>query len=152
MTRLAVLLRGVNVGGHRRVPMAAWRARLEDLGCTEVTTHLQSGQAVVASGLSPDALATAVRADLLEGLGVETDVLVRDHAQLRAVVDGCPWPEAADEAPTTVHVAFLDSVPGPGVLYLLMPGGAGRTRMPAKGPGTARNWRTVVRLLEMTGA
>lgn len=46
----AVLLRGINVGGHRKVPMAELRSLLEGLGHENVRTHLQSGNAVITTG------------------------------------------------------------------------------------------------------
>lgn len=163
-----MLLRGVNVGSARRVVMREWAARLRALGLDDVSTHLNSGQAVVTTQLPAARLAALVRDDLA-AYGVDTHVLVRDHDQLQQVVDGCPWPQEAAQAPTTVHVAFVEQVPtsgwvvedpdrylpeqarvGPGVVYLLMPNGAGRTRLPTSGEGTARNWRTVLTLLELT--
>jgi len=51
--RQVVLLRGINVGGHRRVPMADLRALLAGLGYERVRTHLQSGNVVVESEASP---------------------------------------------------------------------------------------------------
>lgn len=168
MAVFAVLLRGVNVGGQRKVPMKEWAARLTALGCTDVVTYLQSGQAVVRTPLSATELAGAVRADLAEGLGVDTVVMVRTHAQLREVEAGCPWPDVAAEDPTKVHAAFVDAAPsgwvasepakydpelavvGPGVVYLLLPDGAGRAKMAPVKDATARNWRTVQKLVELT--
>jgi uncharacterized protein (DUF1697 family) len=165
-----VLLRAVNVGGGNKVPMKQWRDRLEALGLTDVETYLQSGQAVVRTRLGAAALARLVADDLREGLGVDTAVLVRTHAQLQRVVAGCPWPDVAEADPTKVHVAFVDEAPtsgwvvedpdryapeqavvGAGVVYLHLPQGAGRSRMPPSKVGTARNWRTVLRLVELTG-
>lgn len=166
----AILLRGVNVGGGRKVAMKQWATRLEALGCTDVVTYLQSGQAAVRTRSSAAALAAAVRADLAEGLGVDTVVMVRSHAQLQRVVDGCPWPEVAAAEPTKVHVLFVERAPtsgwvvtdpekyapelaviGSGVVYLLFPNGQGKSRMAPLKEGTARNWRTVLKLLELTG-
>lgn len=170
--RRVVLLRAVNLGGRNTVSMKTWAARLEALGCSDVTTYLQSGQAVLSSDLDPHLLAEQVRLDLADGFGVETPVLVRTPQQVRAVLDGCPWPQHAEAEPTQVHVAFRDcdaprpwwredpdryaperSVDGPGCTYLLFPGGAGRARMPPDrgGDATARNWRTVRALADLLG-
>ena len=59
-----------------------------------------------------------------------------------------PWQAAILYADEPDRYLPERAVPGPGVVYLLMPGGAGRTRMPTNGPGTARNWRTVQVLLD----
>ena len=160
-----MLLRAVNLGSVNKVPMKVWRERLGELGCTEVATHLQSGQAVLESPLGDAALARAVHDDLLEGFGVDTPVLVRSATQVQQVVDGCPWPDVAAAEPTKVHVAFTDDPPqgwwqdeperylperaqdGPACVYLLFPDGAGRARTPAvRGRSTSRNWRTVLAL------
>lgn len=170
MPKYAVLLRAVNLGGVRRVPMATWAARLTELGYRDVRTYLQSGQAVVNSRNRSAAVAKQVHDDLRTVLGVDTAVLVRTHAQLREVVAACPWPDAAARDPTHVHAMFVDVTPakgwlltdadkylperavlGPGVVYLLFPNGAGRSKMPTSSiEGTARNWRTVLKLLELT--
>lgn len=165
-----MLLRAVNLGARNKVNMKAWAARLTALGCADVTTYLQSGQAVLSSDLDTGTLAERVRVDLAEGFGVETPVLVRTPEQLRAVLDACPWPDHAAAEPTQVHVAFLDgearrpwwreeperyaperAVDGPGCTYLLFPNGAGRARMPAERGtnATARNWRTVLALHDL---
>ncbi len=59
-----VLLRAVNLGGHNKVPMKAWAARLEALGCSDVTTYLQSGQALLRTHLDEHERSAAIRSDL----------------------------------------------------------------------------------------
>jgi uncharacterized protein (DUF1697 family) len=102
----AVLLRGVNVGGNNRVPMADLRACLQSLGGIQVSTYLQSGNAVVTTALS--------RQDLCRGVADRFGVAVvaRTHTELTAVVDANPFLDAA-AAPTTLHVAFLAGQPEP---------------------------------------
>lgn len=161
-----LLLRGVNVGGHRRLPMAELRERVGRLGGVDVRTYLQSGNVVVAGG--PADLA----ARLADELG--TPVLERTAAALQEVVDGNPFPEVAD--PTRLVAVFLsrpvpaaaqallapaatapDRVrPAAGVLYVHYPRGqAGATLSAATlarvdPAATARNWRTVLALREMS--
>ena len=163
--RSLLLLRSVNLGSHHKVPMKTWAARLRELGCAEVTTYLQSGNAVVEhDGPLPGGV---VERDLRAGFGVSTAVLSRTPEQVRAVRDGCPWPEHASAEPTQVHAVFVDgpvtrpwwreqperyaperAEDGPDAYYLLLPNGAGRPRMPAErgARATARNWRTVLAL------
>lgn len=103
MPRYVVLLRGVNVGKGNRVPMAGFKRLLEDLGCTQVTTVLNSGNAVVSwPGRSGTALAQAVGAALQQQFGVLTPVLVRSAAALASVVKHNPMPPADEE-----HSRFL---------------------------------------------
>ena len=102
MTRYAVLLRGVNVGGGNRIAMADLRALLERRGCTDVRTYLQSGNAVVDHDGAD--LTAAVEQALTDELGLSVAVLVRTAAELDAVVEACPF-EVAD--PKAVHAVFL---------------------------------------------
>jgi len=149
--------------------MADLRALLERLGCTDVATYLQSGNAVVTSAKGAT-LAGAVS----EELGV--DVLIRTAAQLTAVVTANPFTHVARADPTKVAVAFLSSRPdkarydaidhasfapdeielGKDVLYVHYPNGQGRaTLKPAVLSrlgvvSTVRNWRTVEALARMS--
>lgn len=161
-----LLLRGINVGGHRRLPMAELRERVERLGGVDVRTYLQSGNVVVAAG--PAELAGR----LADELG--TPVLERTATALRETVEGNPFREVDD--PTRLVAVFLsrplpaaaqallapaatapDRVrPAPGVLYVHYPRGqAGATLRPETlariDPcATARNWRTVLALRELS--
>ena len=105
MARSAVLLRGVNVGSHNRIRMPALVEVLDGIGCTDVETYVQSGNAVVTSALRPAALERAVHEALLP-VGIDSVVLVRTRRDLDAVVASDPWPSAD---PKLHHVAFLSS-------------------------------------------
>ncbi|MCW8095615.1 DUF1697 domain-containing protein [Streptomyces tauricus] len=179
-TTYAALLRGINVGGSRKVPMAELRTLLEGLGHSGVGTYLQSGNAVFTSDHGDeDSLAEELAAALAERFGFTVDVLVRDHAYLRAVLDACPFPAAELEA-KQLHVTYFSApvdaerftsvdqrtfLPeefrlGDRVLYLYAPDGLGRSKLAeslakprvTKGiVATTRNWNTVVKLVELTG-
>jgi uncharacterized protein (DUF1697 family) len=86
-----VLLRGVNVGGAKRVPMARFRELLVDLGFTGVATLLNSGNAVyrAATG-TPKAHAERIGAALREKLGVDVSVIVKTAKTLEAIVTSNP--------------------------------------------------------------
>lgn len=159
--RCAVLLRGVNVGRGNRLAMADLRAVLSGLGCTDVVTYLQSGQAVVTA--EPAGLADLVARAL------NLPVQVRTGPELARVVAGNVFPERA-ATPKQLHDAFLTTDPGelreqhdadelaagPGCLYLSFAGSSHNSplvpRLRAWGTGlTARNWTTVLRLAELTG-
>ncbi|GAB2613057.1 DUF1697 domain-containing protein [Streptomyces capparidis] len=166
--RCVALLRGVNVGGHRGVVMSELRALLTGLGHTDVRTHLQIGNAVFTAAAGPTDRIAAEIGGALGGV----KVMVRTAAELRGVVERNPLPV---RDPARLLVAFLDAPvdrralravdlaayapeevrAGERELYYHLPGGAGRARLPAAVerrlgvPVTARNWNTVVRLLEM---
>ena len=169
MTRYVVLLRGVNVGGHHPVKMADFAALLTSLGCSQVATYLQSGNAVVTASADRSALQEGVAAAL--GVGV----LLRTSEQWAAVIAGNPYGTAAAADPTTVHAALLSATPtaaayarldptayapdacalGDAVLYLHYPNGAGRSKLTGTVlerlgvVATARNWRTVEALRDL---
>ncbi|MGP4111248.1 DUF1697 domain-containing protein [Streptomyces sp. 4N509B] len=172
----AALLRGVNVGGHRRVPMAELRALLTGLGLGGVRTYLQSGNVVFTAPERPaDERAADLTAAMAERFGFEVGCLVLSRAQLAAAVARCPFP--ADELdPSRLMVVFLDGPPGDHPvaradparfapdefrvgereIFAYYPHGSGRSRLgqalaaPGRGfTATARNWRTVTRLLEL---
>ncbi|MFE9393907.1 DUF1697 domain-containing protein [Streptomyces flavidovirens] len=178
-TTYAALLRGINVSGHRRVPMAELRVLLAELGHRDVRTYLQSGNAVFTTDASDeDALAAALEQAIETRFGFAVDCLVRSGAYLKAVADACPFP-AAELAGKQLHVTYFSQPLTPGrfasvdpaaylpeefrlgdrALYLYTPDGLGRSKLaevltrPAllKGiTGTTRNWNTVVKLVEMT--
>jgi uncharacterized protein (DUF1697 family) len=179
MKAYVALLRGINVGGHKKVPMAELRALLTELGHSDARTYLQSGNAVFTSALGDEkALAAQLRQAIEDHFGFGADVLVRDHAYLKAVADACPFPAASLEGrqlhvtyfsqPVTAsHLAPLDAARylpeefrfGDRCLYLYAPNGLGRSKLaealakstPTKGVfATSRNWNTVVKLVELT--
>ncbi|MFF4172806.1 DUF1697 domain-containing protein [Streptomyces sp. NPDC001744] len=175
----AALLRGINVSGRRKVPMADLRTLLEDIGHRNVRTYLQSGNAVFTtdSASSEEELTAALEEAIEERFGFRVDCLVRDGAYLAAVAEACPFPAAELEG-RQLHALYFSGPPDAGrfaaidrdayrpedfalgdrVLYLYAPGGLGTSRLgdavsrPALSEGlvvTARNWNTVLRLVEM---
>jgi uncharacterized protein (DUF1697 family) len=89
MPRFVALLRGVNVGGAKRVPMAELRALLLSLGYTDVKTLLNSGNAVFNStGRSTAAHAGRIRTAIAATLDVEVPVIVKSAAEMAAIVSG----------------------------------------------------------------
>ncbi|WP_328437928.1 DUF1697 domain-containing protein [Streptomyces sp. NBC_00444] len=179
MTTYAALLRGINVGGSRKVPMAELRTLMEGLGHGGVRTYLQSGQAVFSSGHGDEeSLAAELTRAIEKHFGFGVDVIVRDHAYLKAVAEACPFP-AADLEAKQLHVTYFSAPVDPDrfaeidqaaylpeefrlgdrALYLYAPNGLGRSKLaehlskPRLNKGviaTSRNWNTVVKLVEMT--
>jgi len=116
MPTFIVLLRGVNVGKAKRVPMADFRRLLQKLGYTDVVTLLNSGNAVFrAARGAPGKLAADIGAAILHTLKIEVPVIVKSARELRAIVDACPI-----DAPAADHSKFLVAfVQQPGVLASL---------------------------------
>lgn len=137
------LLKGVNVGRGRRVPMADFKAVLEGLGCTAVRTLLNSGNAVFHSPARPTALqAEDIRAALQDRLGLQVPTLLKSAEVWAAIVAGIPWtvPEAEQSrlliavGPDAASLAALAPLQqllqgddrfalGPQAAYLHCPGG-----------------------------
>ncbi|NJC72549.1 DUF1697 domain-containing protein [Planosporangium thailandense] len=113
MGRYAALLRGVNVGGNGKLAMGDLRRVLESLGYTDVSTYLQSGNALLTSeDDDQDRIAGRIREALRRELDLDRGVIVRTGAELAAVIGGNPFPAAVTQ-PKLLHVAFLSEQPEP---------------------------------------
>lgn len=172
MPTFIALLRGVNVGKGRRVPMADFRAVLENLGYTGVSTLLNSGNAVfVASASTPAAHARAISDALLHALGVAVPVVVLSASELSSIVAENPLAEQAADG-SRLMVSFVQGadalrsleairalaappdtfVVGRRAAYLHCPQGslasaAGAALLGRHGrAATTRNWSTTLKL------
>lgn len=106
MARRVALFRGINVGGHNRVPMAELRAGLETIGFTDVATIIQSGNVVFATDRDAEDDIAAIRALTAERFGVDVPVLVREATDFAAALAAHPFPVGELE-PKMHHVVFL---------------------------------------------
>lgn len=173
------LLRGINVGGKNRLPMKELAAIFEGAGCVDVKTLIQSGNVVFEA---PRAKATRVGATvaavIAERFGYRVPVIVRTAAELATIASDNPLLCAGAER-AALHVVFLSSEPNAAGLaaldpkrstpdtfivrrseiYLHLPNGTARTKLSndyfdrtLQTTSTMRNWRTVLRLVELAGA
>ncbi len=113
MARLVALLRGINLGAKRRVPMADLRALMGELGYEDVRTVLQSGN-VVFTGAKGTAQAK-LEAAIADRFGFEVDVVLRTVEELAAVVDHDPFGDVAVDL-KRYFVVFLSGTPDAGRL------------------------------------
>ncbi len=175
MKRWAALLKGVNVGGNRKLPMAGLRTLVEGLGYGNAKTLLASGNVVFDAPGGGAAIVAKLEAALAEH-GCKTEVLLRDLAEIDAVIAANPFPEAAADHPSHVLVVFhrdpfpaglIDKLPeiytGPERLHAVgrelfidYPENIGESKLDRalaklKFPAiaTARNWNTVGKLRAM---
>jgi uncharacterized protein (DUF1697 family) len=178
VAKYLALLRGINVGGKNKVPMAELRQLFEELGCTNVRSYIQSGNMVFSATTTADQAAADLEAALprrfdLDSAKIMTLVLGRD--QLDTVVGEAP-PQFGKEPDTYKYdVAFLKGAVGTDVLDQLKPhpevdsiwarpdtvyyrrltSRLTQSRMsriaalPAYQHMTIRNWNTTTKLLEM---
>lgn len=144
MSELIVLLRGINVGQAKQVPMADLRTLLEDAGYGDVRTLLRSGNVVLTAGSGAPATAAAqVAADVSERLGARfgfpIDVVVRTGAQLRKVAAEDPFDGMADDGARR-HVAFLSGTPDRAALQRLLELDAAPELLVRGGPTDLHLW------------
>jgi uncharacterized protein (DUF1697 family) len=175
MSTLIALLRGINVGGHNKLPMKELTALLEGMGLRDVQTYIQSGNVVFRCDVkNRAALAAKISAAIKAQHGYTPQVLLLDAAELRKAITDNPYPEAEAE-PKSLHLFFLADVPqhpdlksleaiktdsehyklAGKVFYLYTPEGLGLSKLAARVEkllgvaASARNWNTVCKLGEM---
>lgn len=107
------LLRGINVGGNKRVPMAALRSLAEGLGWQRVATFIQSGNLVFVSDGSRAALEEDLERALARHFGFSVEVIVRGGAAWRRYVAGTPFPDAQAARPQHVLLGLSKRPPSP---------------------------------------
>lgn len=112
MATYVILLRAVNVGSTGKLPMAAFRKMLEDLGYRNVETYIQSGNAVVDATGSAASVCKAVAAGLQKLMGSAVPVMVRTHAELERAIAANPFAAEAAADGARVHAVFLAGTPG----------------------------------------
>ena len=175
MTTYIALFRGINVGGKHSLPMQSLKSILEDLGCRQVRTYIQSGNVVFQHAEVDRAqLAEQISAEVEERHAFRPQVLLLPVEAFEQAVALNPFPNATAE-PKTLHVSFLAEEPGSPDLagleslktererfaligrlfYLYAPDGIGRSKLATRiekalgVPATDRNWRSVLKILEM---
>ena len=110
MASHVALLRGINVGGRNKVPMAELREVVTALGHTGVSTYIQSGNILFSTPESDDAkLAAALEAAISDRFGIWSSVVVLSRDELARILDGNPYPDEPN--PKFVHVVFMNSEP-----------------------------------------
>lgn len=166
MPAYVALLRAVNVGGTGTLAMADLKGLCERLGLENVRTVLQSGNVVFSSSKSAENVEELLRQALARRMKAPVGVLVRTPAELGAVLERNPFPQAP---PNQVIVFFLPEAPPKGALrglaipgkeelrlsgreiFVFYPDGQGRSklRLPQARTGTGRNLNTIARLAGM---
>jgi uncharacterized protein (DUF1697 family) len=171
--RHLALLRGVNVGGARALPMRDLESAFRGAGATEVATVIQSGNVVFASD-GPELTCAAAATALQARFGFLPTIVLRSAKAWRAMIEANPF-VAANVAPDTLHVACLAAGPRASFaapidsqaflpdefvrigrdIYLNLPNGVAKANLTNArldrmfgAVSTMRNWRTVLRLLD----
>lgn len=175
--RLAFLLRGINVGGHRKVPMADLRDVAASIGLANAATYVASGNLVARSETPARVAGDALEAAIVERFGFAVDVVVRDEAAWARYLADDPFPDV--EAPSRVLLYLpQNGAPADAVerlrarltgderaaatedgAWVFHADGAGRSKLTPNAidaafgsPTTGRNLRTVRKVGEMLEA
>lgn len=167
------MLRGINVGGNRRVKMEELKEVYDLLGCQNVRTYVQSGNVVFEHEEDSLKLATKIEKSLKQRFGLDIVILIRTDRELKKVLEKNPF---AEKDESKLHVTFLSTKPrsipidqiekavtgeeafsiSDREIYLFLPNGYGRTKLSnnffervLKVAATTRNWRTTKTLYSM---
>lgn len=178
MNTYVVLIRGINVGGKNKVPMAELRGNLQELGFPDVSTYIASGNVILKSDKDAVRVKAAIEDMLPKSFKLDSaliKVLVLTHHQLQAVIDNKP--KGFGEQPDVYHsdAIFLIDVAATEVMPIINPRegvdsvwqgdglvysqrlSAQRTKSrlskiamsPLYKSMTIRNWNTTTKLLEL---
>jgi uncharacterized protein (DUF1697 family) len=172
MAHLIALLRGINVGGHKKVPMADLRALCPALGFCDAQTYIQSGNLVFTAGGASKA-AEKLEQAIAKRFGFPVDVIVRTAAQWATYAARPPFPAACNEEPNRVLLVLSKAPPKAGALtelseratagekiasaedaiWIYYPGDLAKSKVTPGlidraigSPVTTRNWKTVCAL------
>jgi uncharacterized protein (DUF1697 family) len=177
MPVLISFLRAINVGGHAKIKMDALRALYASLAFQDPQTYVQSGNVVFKSSKRDLRLiASQIQKAIEKKFGCCPEVILRSPAELRAVVGRNPFAGRPQIEPSKLHVFFLAGDPAKDArenlralaiqpeelhlidreLFIYFPNGVGQSKLPwarmdkaLKTPGTARNWNSVINILEI---
>lgn len=175
MATYIALFRGINVGGHNKLPMKPLVDHLQKLDFQNIQTYIQSGNLVFDSQETKISwLSEKISGVVSQHFGFTPQLIILQATDFQSAIHSNPFPEAED-APKTLHVYFLEQIPkAPDftrldevkqnserysltskVFYLHAPDGIGRSKLAQnveKALGvaaTARNWRTVSKIGEL---
>ncbi|HWD92415.1 MAG TPA: DUF1697 domain-containing protein [Verrucomicrobiae bacterium] len=171
------LLRGINVGGNNRIPMADLRALCGKLGWGNVQTYIQSGNLTFSASGKPAALEATLQHAIEKRFSLSIPIIIRSAVDWPAYIRNNPFPEACKKEPHLVMLCLSKIPPKPDAaerlreraaggehigqigdaLWIHFADGVARSKLSpavldrmAGSPVTARNWLTVLKLEEMT--
>lgn len=173
MVKYLALFRGINIGGHNKLPMKELASLLEECGCKNISTYIQSGNVILdSSSRNTVKLSGEISQAICQRFGFAPTVMLLTASELQDVIAYNPFPTDDGKA---LHFLFLEKQPdnpplerltglktnsekfalGDKVFYLYAPGGVGRSKLAMSVQRclgvatTGRNWNTVRRLAAM---
>jgi uncharacterized protein (DUF1697 family) len=172
MEKQIALLRGINVGGHKKILMADLKSLFEALGFKDVVTYIQSGN-VVFSSSNEDDVSVKISEGIREKYGWDVPVLIKTASEIESILSNCPFSEEKkmksyfilfNKTPFDKNIEDVARLSYPDeeleitpmCLYFFCAMGYGRIKMnmnliekKLKVKATSRNYRTLVKLLEL---
>jgi len=171
-------LRGINVSGQKKILMADLKTLYEKLLFMNVITYIQSGNVVFDSDseLSNEQLSQVIGKAILSQYGFEIPVIIRNLTELKIIIAQNPFPNVQNINPERLYVTFLSELPSEARLekiqsmelstdkfvyigkeiFLYCPISYGETKLSnnffeskLKVTATTRNWKTVLKLVEI---
>jgi uncharacterized protein (DUF1697 family) len=176
--RLVALLRAINVGGNRKVPMAELRTLAEELGWEHVATYIQSGNLVFSAAATAADAEDSLERAIERHFGFAVPVIVRSAETWSGYAAGSPFGDAETERAKLLHLGLSKRPPKAGAvdgllkyctsgervelrgdaLWIDFPTGVARSKLTPTvvdrligSPVTMRNWNTVQELARMSG-
>ena len=113
------LLRGINVGGNKRIKMADLKKLFESLGLEKVKTYIQSGNVLFESEEEAEVLGHKIETGIKKEFGFSVTVVLRTASELEQIIKNCPFQSDSLPEGESVQVAFLEGAPTEeGINYL----------------------------------
>jgi len=179
MNKRIAILRGINVGGKRKILMADLRLLFENLGFSDVETYIQSGNVIfnTVNKITDIEIADRIEKEIADKYGFDVPIILRTAAELEQTVKSNSFYQNTDIDIKLLHLTFLKEEPteenklkveliniepdkfiikGKDV-FILSEGKYHKSKLTnnfferkLKGPATTRNWNTVLKLLELS--
>jgi len=179
MTKYISILRGINVGGKRKILMADLRALYQSLGFENIVTYIQSGNVIFDAKKKNknNAFAKKIKQAIADKYGFDVPVIIRKVEEIRGIIDNNPFVKKKGVVIENLHLTFLGDTPAEEHLekiktfeyppddfkiegkevYVFCAGKYHKSKLTnnffekkLKVAATTRNWKTVNKLLELS--
>lgn len=175
METYIALLRGINVGGHKKILMADLKLLFEKLNFKNAQTYIQSGNIIFKSSEeNTEVVESKIKDQILSQYGFEVSVLVKTHSEIKSILNKCPFIEYKkvksyfiilhaipdkELIESTIEIKYpdeefhiIDSC-----VYTYYSNGYGKAKCGTnffekklKVSATARNYKTIMKLIELS--
>lgn len=174
MKKYIALLRGINVGGHKKFPKADQLEMLSKLGVSSPQVYLHTGNWIFESSESKENLETQISNLINDEYGWEVPIIVRTHSELKTILDACPFKDETlkksyfvilSKSPSQEKVTEISKISypketfylTPQCVYLFSQDGASKAKLSnnffenkLKVQATTRNYNTLQKLVELS--